>query len=293
MSEDEWVKQALTDSTLAAKVLLSLFQPESPLPWPGNATSQALQLEWSVRQRRSKQSLKKKSESTRASPNTPLSWSGGVSVSGSGSGDGYEESSRPPLKPVDKARSKVSTTNKITPKRSKRKKTLAELKEEISSHLEENKSLKNELETVKLKFKNIRTENETLSRKLEFEKERATNESSKRMKFLALHDMIWMKAFCTWVPLLSFLATRQIDHRSHPHPHPTVNTAIELYDAISEVPQQREVACHTSTACHENQLLTPNGCFEGQVMAMAMASCNETSFELPDLNLPVEDGSGS
>ncbi|KAK8503419.1 hypothetical protein V6N12_034814 [Hibiscus sabdariffa] len=264
MSEDEWVKQALTDSTLAAKVLLSLFQPESPPPWPGNATSQALQLEWSVRQRRSKQSLKKKSESTRASPNTPLSWSGGVSVSGSGSGDGYEESSRPPLKPVDKARSKVSTTNKITPKRSKRKKTLAELKEEISSHLEENKSLKNELETVKLKFKNIRTENETLSRKLEFEKERATNESSKRMK---------------------------IDHRSHPHP--TVNTAIELYDAISEVPQQREVACHTSTACHENQLLTPNGCFEGQVMAMAMASCNETSFELPDLNLPVEDGSGS
>ncbi|KAL4313001.1 hypothetical protein GQ457_01G047860 [Hibiscus cannabinus] len=240
MSEDEWVKQALTDSTLAAKVLLSLFQPKSPPPWAGNATSQALQLEWSVRQRRSKQSLKKKSESTRASPNTPLSWSGGVSFSGSGSGDGYEECSRPPLKPVDKARSKVSTTNKITPKRSKRKKTLAELKEEISSHLEENKSLKNELETVKLKFKNIRTENETLSRKLEFEKERATDESSKRMKF---------------------------NHRSHLHL--AANTAIE----------------------NGNELLTPNGCSEEQ--DMAMESCNETSFELPDLNLPVEHGSGS
>ncbi|GMI72428.1 hypothetical protein HRI_000912100 [Hibiscus trionum] len=257
MSEDEWVKQALTDSTLAAKVLLRLFQPESPPSRSGSATSQALQLEWSVRQRRSKQSMKKKAERTRASPNTPLSWSGGVSVSGSGSGDGYEESSRPPSKPVDNARSKVATTNKITPKRSKRKKTLAELKEEMSLHLKENKSLKNELETVKLKFENIRTENERLSRKLKFEKERAINDSTKRMKF---------------------------NHRSQPHP------AIEPNDAISDVPQQREVACPTtSTAHNENELLTPDGCSEGK----DMTSCNETSFELPDLNLPVEDGPGS
>ncbi|GMJ14275.1 hypothetical protein like AT1G15800 [Hibiscus trionum] len=226
MSDDEWVKQALTDSTLAAKVLLNLFRSESPPSRSGSATSQALQLEWSVRQRRSKQSLKKKAEPTRASPNTPLSWSGGVSVSGSGSGDGSEETSRPPLKPVDNTRSKVARTNEITPpKRSRRKKTLAELKEEISSHLKENKSLKNELEMVKLKFENIRTENETLNRKLESEKDRAMKESSKRMKF---------------------------DYQSQPH--------------------------------------TPNGCSEAQ--GMAMASCNETSFALPDLNLPVEDGSG-
>ncbi|KAK8575860.1 hypothetical protein V6N12_063511 [Hibiscus sabdariffa] len=279
MSDDEWVKQALTDSTFAAKVLLSLFQSESPPPRPGSASSQALQLEWSVRQRRSnKQSLKNKAEPTRASPNTPLSWSGGASVSGSGSGECSEESSRPPLKPVDNTRSKVriririllfhssffwtqsdraqfpatgpgARTNEITPpKRSRRKKTLAELKEEISSQLKENKSLKNDLEMVKLKFENIATENETLSRKLESEKDRAMKESSKRTKF---------------------------DHQSHPHLGTT--TAIEPNDAISELPLQREVACHTS-----------NGCSAG----MAMASCNETSFALPDLNLPVEDGSG-
>ncbi|KAE8723632.1 Detected protein of unknown function [Hibiscus syriacus] len=252
MSEDEWVKQALTDSTLAAKALLSLFRSESPPPRSASATSQALQLEWSVRQRRSKQFLKKKAEQARASPNTPLCWSGGVSVSGSGSGDGSEESSRPPLKPVENARSKVATTKEITPpKRSRRKRTLAELKEEIRSHLKENKTLKNELEIAKLRFENIRTENETLSRKLESEKERATEESSKRTKF---------------------------DY------HPAPQTAVEPNDAISKAPPQREVTSRTSI------LRTPNGCSEGQ--DTATASCNETSFGLPDLNLPVEVGLG-
>ncbi|KAG8489959.1 hypothetical protein CXB51_015531 [Gossypium anomalum] len=92
MSEEEWVKEALTDSMLAAKVLLSLYQASSPPP--------------RARQRRSKQSLKKKSEPARASPTTPLSWSGGISISGGGSADRSEESSRPPLKPIDNARSK-------------------------------------------------------------------------------------------------------------------------------------------------------------------------------------------
>ncbi|XP_039060957.1 uncharacterized protein LOC120205088 isoform X2 [Hibiscus syriacus] len=231
MSEDEWVKQALTDSTLAAKALLSLFRSESPPPRSASATSQALQLEWSVRQRRSKQFLKKKAEQARASPNTPLCWSGGVSVSGSGSGDGSEESSRPPLKPVENARSKVATTKEITPpKRSRRKR---------------------ELEIAKLRFENIRTENETLSRKLESEKERATEESSKRTKF---------------------------DY------HPAPQTAVEPNDAISKAPPQREVTSRTSI------LRTPNGCSEGQ--DTATASCNETSFGLPDLNLPVEVGLG-
>ena len=113
MSEEEWVKEAMTDVMLVAEVLLSLVQAESPPPPPeqsskNNSTSSpALQLEWSVRQRRSKQALRKKGESARASPTTPLSWSGGTSVSGGGGADGSEESSRPPSKPVDNARSKV------------------------------------------------------------------------------------------------------------------------------------------------------------------------------------------
>ncbi|TYJ31476.1 hypothetical protein E1A91_A06G201200v1 [Gossypium mustelinum] len=223
MSEEEWVKEALTDSMLAAKVLLSLYQASSPPPRSDSASSQALQVEWSVRQRRSKQSLKKKSEPARASPTTPLSWSGGISVSGGGSADGSEESSRPPLKPVDNARSKVAATSEITPpKRSRRKKTLAELKEEISSHLKENRSLKN----------------------------------------LASHRATETSTACI---------------------EPKIN-------ATSEPPQQREVASHTSAACNENKRHPPNECSEGQ--DRTKASCDDASFALPDLNLPIEDDSG-
>ncbi|TYI24238.1 hypothetical protein ES332_A06G219600v1 [Gossypium tomentosum] len=223
MSEEEWVKEALTDSMLAAKVLLSLYQASSPPPRSDSASSQAFQVEWSVRQRRSKQSLKKKSEPARASPTTPLSWSGGISVSGGGSADGSEESSRPPLKPVDNARSKVAATSEITPpKRSRRKKTLAELKEEISSHLKENRSLKN----------------------------------------LASHRATETSTACI---------------------EPKIN-------ATSEPPQQREVASHTSAACNENKRHPPNECSEGQ--DMTKASCDDASFALPDLNLPIEDDSG-
>ncbi|OMO97694.1 hypothetical protein CCACVL1_04487, partial [Corchorus capsularis] len=101
----------MTDTILVAEVLLSLVQARCPPPpepsSKTNSGSPALQLEWSVRQRRSKQALRKKGEPARASPTTPLSWSGGTSVSGGGGGaDGSEESSRPPLKPLDNARSK-------------------------------------------------------------------------------------------------------------------------------------------------------------------------------------------
>ncbi|XVE91233.1 hypothetical protein DITRI_Ditri20bG0137800 [Diplodiscus trichospermus] len=185
MSEEDWVKEAMTDAMLVAEVLLSLVHSESPARMKSaknNSSSPSLQLDWSVRQRRSKQALRKKGETARASPTTPLSWSGGTSVSGGAGADGSEESSRPPSKPVDNARSKVVATNETTPVRSRRKKTLAELKEEMSSHSKENNSLKNELEMVKLKFENLRTTNETLRRKLKFEKERAMGESSKRIK---------------------------------------------------------------------------------------------------------------
>ncbi|XP_022721159.1 uncharacterized protein LOC111278794 [Durio zibethinus] len=265
MSEEEWVKEAMTDVMLVAEALMNLVQVELPPPPPkqsakNNSASPALQLEWSVRQRRSKQALRKKGEPARASPSTPLSWSGGTSVSGSGGPDGSEESSRP-LKPVDNARSKVAATNETTPPlRSRRKKTLSELKEEMSSHLKENKSLKNELEMVKIKFENLRTTNETLSRKLKFEKERATNESSKRMK---------------------------LDYQSNQ----ATGTAIALVEpknAISDLSQQREVAYHpASVGCNENGPYMPSESSKVQ----DVTSC-KTSFMLPDLNLPIEDDSG-
>ncbi|XP_021298467.1 uncharacterized protein LOC110427297 [Herrania umbratica] len=258
MSEEEWVKEAMTNDMLVAEVIMSLAQAEPPPPPPppnqsakNNCGSLTLQLEWSVHQRRSKQALRKKSEPARASPTTPLSWSSGTSVSGGGGVDDSEGSSRPSLKPVDNARSKVSATNETTPpKRSRRKKTLPELKEEMSSHLEEHKSLKNELDIVKLKFENLRAINETLSRKLKFEKEQATNKSSKRIK---------------------------LEYQSH-QPTKTTMAFPEPENTISELSPQREVAFQPSSV----------GCNEREVSVQDVVSC-EASFMLPDLNLPIGD----
>lgn len=108
---DDWVKLAMKDDVAVVGVLLDIRHAESPPPMLHGA-SPALKLEWSVRQRRSKhvprqqsdvvdiKKKKKAEESTRASPTTPLSWSGATSVSGG------EESSMLP-KPADAARSKV------------------------------------------------------------------------------------------------------------------------------------------------------------------------------------------
>ncbi|XVE91236.1 hypothetical protein DITRI_Ditri20bG0137800 [Diplodiscus trichospermus] len=247
MSEEDWVKEAMTDAMLVAEVLLSLVHSESPARMKSaknNSSSPSLQLDWSVRQRRSKQALRKKGETARASPTTPLSWSGGTSVSGGAGADGSEESSRPPSKPVDNARSK----------------TLAELKEEMSSHSKENNSLKNELEMVKLKFENLRTTNETLRRKLKFEKERAMGESSKRIK---------------------------LDYESNLGTE-TAMAFVESKNGISDLTQQREVGCHpASVVCNENDT-----CMRSESSkAEDVAGC-ETSFVLPDLNVPIEDDSG-
>ena len=109
MSDDEWVKEAMTDDTVVVDLLLRLFQAQPPLPKPVQAV---LRLGWTVRQRRSKSAprhgdstTKKKAEPARASPTTPLSWSGGTSASG-GALDGFEESSRL-SKPTVSSRSKV------------------------------------------------------------------------------------------------------------------------------------------------------------------------------------------
>ncbi|KAK6284857.1 hypothetical protein POUND7_003809 [Theobroma cacao] len=288
MSEEEWVKEAITNDMLVAEVLLSLAQAEPPPPPPppnqsakNNCGSPALQLEWSVRQRRSKQALRKKGEPARASPTTPLSWSSGTSVSGGGGADGSEGSSRPSLKPVGNARSK----------------TLPELKEEMSSHLKENKSLKSELDMVKLKFESLRATNGTLSRKLKFEKEKATNESSKRIKVkssLPLSASVAASAFailhgCLFVLDISEdaddrqkknafdLKKRFLEYQSH-QATKTTTACPEPENTISELSQQREVAYQPSSV----------GCNKREVSVLDVASC-EASFMLPDLNLPIGD----
>ncbi|KAF9666094.1 hypothetical protein SADUNF_Sadunf16G0193000 [Salix dunnii] len=127
--EDEWVHVAFNDDTLVVELLLNLSQPPPPPPvrrrrrrrFAGDLAKEGavlpLSVDWSVRQRRSssKQVMMTRSKkgsdssSARASPTTPLSFSGGTSVSGGGAGDGFDEattSARLPAKLIATSRSK-------------------------------------------------------------------------------------------------------------------------------------------------------------------------------------------
>lgn len=108
MSGENWIRVAMSDDALVADALLRLRHSEPPPPPPEKIVASPLKLKWSVRQRRSK-----KGEQTRASPTTPLSWSGATSHSGGGGSgggantvDGVEESSGA-VKPSEAFRSKV------------------------------------------------------------------------------------------------------------------------------------------------------------------------------------------
>lgn len=92
--DDEWMEMSRKDDTMVAEMLLRLRNAIPP-PRP----SLALRLVWTVRQRRSgnrkdddEQKKEKGMESTRVSPNTPLSYSAATSTSG---GADEESSSRP------------------------------------------------------------------------------------------------------------------------------------------------------------------------------------------------------
>ncbi|XP_050382073.1 uncharacterized protein LOC126799010 [Argentina anserina] len=176
---DDWVKHAMNDDVAVVSVLLDIRHSEPPPPLFRGAP-RALKLEWSVRQRRSKhvprtqsdvgdvrkkkknKKVEEEEELTRASPTTPLSFSGATSVSG-----GASEESCKPAKPTYAARSKVTVTSCTTiSKRPRKRKTLVQLKEEESLLLKERRNLKKELLTLRLNV----------------EKQRATNENLKRIK---------------------------------------------------------------------------------------------------------------
>uniref|UniRef100_A0A1J3HAL8 Uncharacterized protein n=1 Tax=Noccaea caerulescens TaxID=107243 RepID=A0A1J3HAL8_NOCCA len=172
MTGGDWIREAMSDDSLVAEALICLLHTE-PLP-PEKSGVSDLKLKWSVRQRRSKAApSRKKGDHTRASPTTPLSWSGATSLSGGGGGgsgaaavDGVEESSGA-VKLSEAVRSKISQTRVTTTtpfKRSRKKKTLAELKEEESLLLKERKGLKNELASMRDLLKQQRARNEALKK---------------------------------------------------------------------------------------------------------------------------------
>lgn len=106
--KDDWVVAAMTDDEMVVELLLRLKHAGTVV-----ADKPAVNLppfRWGIRQRRSRSSrfagggvggvivsLKKDVDSVRASPKTPLSWSGGSGSRGgsaSPSADGFEDNSR-------------------------------------------------------------------------------------------------------------------------------------------------------------------------------------------------------
>ncbi|KAI9076011.1 hypothetical protein K1719_042027 [Acacia pycnantha] len=263
MCDDDWVKLAMSDDSLVVDVLLRLQQAPPPTTTTTNNYSPCLHLNWTVRQRRSRSaprhvgsSANKKDEPTRASPTTPLSWSGATSPSGGGCGgaaaDGSEESTRP-TKPLKTSRSKVANPSETTTstKRSRRKKNLAELKEEESLLLKEQRNLKSELASLRLNLV----------------EHRATNERLKRLK---------------------------VDWESRQHLK-TETTLVASDKAIVDLPGLVDMQCHASHSVSpasvprivvDNVVPVPpaNDCYKPQEIVK-----QEASFELPDLNLPVDE----
>ncbi|KAJ9692859.1 hypothetical protein PVL29_011787 [Vitis rotundifolia] len=140
MNNRDWVEAALVNQSVVAELLIRLKYSD-PAPM---RSSPGVAVDWSVRQRRSKQILKDKGEPARDSPSTPLSWSGATSASG-GVTD-VEDSTR-----ADKASDM-------------RSKTFAELKEEEELLLKERNHLQMELQTLAMNLKKQRAKNEHLKR---------------------------------------------------------------------------------------------------------------------------------
>ncbi|KAK4538858.1 hypothetical protein RGQ29_032307, partial [Quercus rubra] len=144
MARDEWMRAAMTDDMVVVQLLVRLKQSQaasssSSLKSPPRAV---VPLRWGIRQPRSRSatlrcdgavSRRKDADSTRCSPTTPLSWSGGASPSATADDSTSFHTS---LSYAATARSKGTATNESTAtKRTRRKKTFAELKEEESSLL--------------------------------------------------------------------------------------------------------------------------------------------------------------
>ncbi|XP_061340096.1 uncharacterized protein LOC133286667 [Gastrolobium bilobum] len=242
---DHWVKMAMVDDSLVANLLLRLHQPNKPTASP------SLNVHWTVRQRRSRRRslADKKTESARASPTTPLSWSAATSASADARDGGFEDSSRP-TKPVDSSRSKVGDRSETaTAKKSRKKRTLAELQEEERLLLKERRNLKNELASLHLAF----------------EKQRARNESLKRMK-LDLGSRRTFKIVTN--SMVSDKTVFEPPEIVEAHSHPSV--LVSPQTVKDKVLDDEPLICAANASSNQKD-----------------SSNQESSFLLPDLNLPA------
>ena len=114
-AKDEWVRAAMTDDNVVVELLVRLKQAQAAPPAPKSVVAA---LKWGIRQPRSRPMLmrcdaKRDGDfnvSTRGSPTTPLSWSGGGAAASTSATDDFEETSRHVLRspPAATSRSKVS-----------------------------------------------------------------------------------------------------------------------------------------------------------------------------------------
>ncbi|KAG7618095.1 hypothetical protein AtNW77_Chr4g0310631 [Arabidopsis thaliana] len=191
-AKDDWVAVAITDDDLVVELLLRLKHAGTVVS--DNPAVILPPLRWGIRQRRSRSSrfgggggvlvsLKKDVDSVRASPKTPLSWSGG---SGSGGGsaspsaDGFEDTSRQASCSTSTGSgSKVFPTNEITScfsKRLKKRKSSFELKNEENLKLKERLDLEKEIASLRATFDEQNLRNQKLKRiKLDLNSGRVTN----------------------------------------------------------------------------------------------------------------------
>lgn len=163
MMKDEWIRAAMTDDSMVVQLLVRLKQAHSSPP--SKSPVLLTPFKWGLRLPRSRPALRcdavasrKEGDSTRGSPTTPLSWSGGASHST----DGFETSSLPTNR-SPAARSKGTATSETaatTSRRSRKKKTFAELKEEESLLMKERIYLKRDLASLRATVKEERAKNE-------------------------------------------------------------------------------------------------------------------------------------
>ncbi|KFK29817.1 hypothetical protein AALP_AA7G182800 [Arabis alpina] len=195
--KDDWVEAAMTHDEMVVELILRLKHAGTVVSDDTEANLPPLR--WGIRQRRSRSSrfgggggggvvvtLKKDVDSVRASPKTPLSWSGG---SGSGGGspssaataDGFEDVSRQASCSTSTGSgSKAFLTNEISSfsiKRLKKRKSSSELRVEENLKLKERLDLEKEIASLRATFDEQNVRNQRLKRiKLDLNSGRVKNQ---------------------------------------------------------------------------------------------------------------------
>ncbi|CAI9259860.1 unnamed protein product [Lactuca saligna] len=201
MMKEHWVTAAMTNDAMVAELLIRMRQSSS-LDSSAINTPLLPTVRWGHRKSRSKPSaittavnasgLRK--EQLSGSPTTPLYWSsgGGGSGGGASTSDGYDESSRPSDLSSGGRSTKGGLGNEgattSSYKKSKKRKSFAELKEEEDFLLKEKLHLNRELESMRLTMnKQIATSQKLKKFKINFHQ--SPKKEDKQEKGFVLPDL--------------------------------------------------------------------------------------------------------